>query len=391
MLGRRWVLGLACAVAAMACVATGLALAASRTGVSGSFQPWDSSFLSATSGFVLGGRGCQLGLSGAQQPCKAVVVATSDAGASWRELSAPSTLLQPTFTDAGGSTVKAITFADARDGWLYSPSLWATHDAGAHWTRIQVKGLVVSVVATGGWAYAAVDESTGLGAEGPALLRSPVGRDDWQPVSSLAGVIPTADGSSQLAAAGGTVWAATVPTPVSTSAPVLWRSVDGAPWERLGNPCATRALQSLTASSASDLVMLCASPGESSADDGDTGEIATSTDGGVHTQLAPAAAGNALGSIAAPLNTSQTVVFAYPLPFVSDVVLPPIPGSWLDRTAHGGGAWTRSLSSDRGVGWTALQFSSPTVGWVIHGYPGSSIDQLLRTTDAGTTFSPVHF
>jgi hypothetical protein len=381
MRGRRWVVALVCAVGALACSATAFALAASQDGVSATFQPWASSFVSPASGFALGGIGCRFGVNGAQQPCKPVVVATSDAGGSWRRLSAPPTLLQWILTSAGGPAVRAITFADSRDGWLYSPSLWATHDGGAHWTRTGVKGLVVSVVVGGGWAYAAVDEATGIGAETPSLLRSPVNRDDWQPVGSLPGSIATGDGGWLLAASGGSVWAGTVPTPTSTSDPVLWRSVDGAPWQRLGNPCGSGSLASLTASSASDVVMLCG---------GGTLQIATSSDGGANTQRVPAPGKDAFGGpLAAPLNTSKIIVFAYPLREPS-LVLPSVSRSWLDRTADSGKSWTGSPYSDH-AGWADLQFSSPTVGWVTHGYPGATVDQLMRTTDAGASFKPVRF
>ena len=52
-------------------------------------------------------------INGPQPPRRRVVVATSDAGRSWRTLSAPPTLLPPAVTSAGGPSVRAIMFADA--------------------------------------------------------------------------------------------------------------------------------------------------------------------------------------------------------------------------------------------------------------------------------------
>ena len=380
MAGRRSVVGLVCAAGVLLSSATGFALAASQDGsASAAFQPWASSFVSASTGFVLGGVGCRFGVNGAQRPCKPVVVTTSDRGGSWHRLSAPPALLQWLVTPAGGPDVRAITFADSHDGWLYGPGLWATHDGGAHWTRTAVKGLVMSVVTGGGWAYAAVVGPRSAGAA--SVLRSPVGRDDWKPVRSLAGSVASGDGGWLLAASGGSLWAGTLPVPNSTSAPELWRSADGAPWQRLGNPCGSGSLASLTASSASDLVMLCG---------GRALQIAASSDGGVHTQRVPAPATSVFGPLAAPLNTRTTIVFAYPLRLALSASVPPPPSpSSLDRTADGGRSWTRSPYSDHGVGWADLQFSSPGVGWVIHGFPGASVDQLMQTTDAGATFKPV--
>jgi hypothetical protein len=298
-------------------------------------------------------------------------------------VSTPSTLLQTPITTAGGPSVRAIAFADSRDGWLYSPSLWATHDGGAHWTHTSVKGLVLSVVTDGGWAYAAVGANGPLGTETPSLLRSPVGRDDWKPVASLKGSIAIDADGSLLAASGGAVWAGVVPTPGSTSDPVLWRSVDGAPWQRLGNPCSSGSLASLTASSASDLVMLCG---------GHVLAIATSSDGGLHTQRVPAPVASTFGPLAAPLNTSKIVVLAYPIRSALSASVPaPASRSWLARTSDGGTTWARSPYGDHGAGWADLQFSNATDGWVVHGYPGANVDQLMRTTDAGATFKPVPF
>jgi hypothetical protein len=351
--------------------------------VSPAFQPWASSFTSATTGFVLGGVGCRFGANGAQQRCRPVVVATSDEGRTWRRVAAPSTSLQWSLPVRGGTEVRAITFADSRDGWLYGAGLWATHDGGAHWTPTGVNGLVMSVAASGAWAYAAVEKGGGFGAQSPALLRSPVGRDDWQPVRSLTGTVAYAEGSLLLAGSGGTVWAGIVPTATQASAkPVLWRSVNGAAWQRLGNPCASGSLASLTAGSASDFAMLCA---------GSVLQIATSTDGALHTQRSPGPEKTGAGLLAAALGTDKTLVLAYPsrIVLLAGSVSPSQGG--LERTTDGGRTWTPYPLSNTAVGWADLQFPSPSIGWVIQGYPGARVDRLLRTTNGGATFAPVRF
>lgn len=350
--------------------------------MSAAFGPFAASFLSPATGFVLGGVGCRFGVNGAQRLCKPVVVATADGGRDWRGVSSPPTTLAPVGgLGMAGPAVKAITFADARDGWLFGPGLWATHDGGNHWARVAMKAQVNGVVASGGWVYATTVSLVG----GFSLFRSPLGREDWQPVGSLAAT--TSPPVALLAAFGRAAWVGVLArNPKPTSVPELWRTAEGAHWQLIGNPCASasQTLLSVTATTATDLAMLCS---------GSTHEqIVTSSDGGIHTrQIAPTPTGSYFGVVAAPLGQSKIVVLASP----SDVVLPAnlLAGvhSVLDRTIDGGRSWTSTTYGDRGIGWADLEFVSPTVAWVVHGFPGASNDQLMQTTDAGATFKPVPF
>jgi photosystem II stability/assembly factor-like uncharacterized protein len=66
--------------------------------------------------------------------------------------------------------------------------------------------------------------------------------------------------------------------------------------------------------------------------------------------------------------------------------------SELARTVNGGRSWTTtSYYANSQIGWADLEFVNSAVGWVIHGYQGCRVDQLLRTTNAGATFKPVRF
>ena len=40
-------------------------------------------------------------------------------------------------------SVGSVTFADARNGWLYGPGLWATHNGGASWHKVDTHGAQV--------------------------------------------------------------------------------------------------------------------------------------------------------------------------------------------------------------------------------------------------------
>ena len=366
---------IACLVYGSFVAAVGSAPASSSQGVSAAFEPWAASFVSPSSGFVLGVAHCHLEVEGVQPHCPALVVTTSDGGSVWRQVSAPPTIIAPALIAGGvGPQVDGITFADPHDGWLFGPGLWATHDGGAHWRRVAVNEQVTDVVASGGWAYAMV---YGIRTT-VVLMRSPVGRDDWQPVNALAGTL----GYPLLAASGAAAWIGVQPVTAkpSSAGPVVWRSVnDGSHWTRI-TPCGTGSLGGIAATSPTAVVMACSPPSE----------IVTSTDGGVHVHAGPWPVRPQIGpaSLAAPLGQVKTVVLAGP---IGRTPLPLTHYSWIARTTNDGRSWTRIQYNDHGAGWTGLRFVSSTVGVAMHGYPGGPVDQLERTTNAGATFTPVRF
>jgi hypothetical protein len=342
------------------------------------FQPWAASFVSPSTGFVLGGVGCSFG-EGVQHPCRAVLMATRTAGASWTRLAAPDTTLAP----MPGRGVRGVVFADPRDGWLFGPGLWSTHDGGAHWTRVVPKQQVVDVVAAGGWAYAVASaKSAGIGVRATPLLRSPVGQDNWRPVASLLGTVAP-DIPGLLVASGANVWAGLIPeSSIGTSSePIeLWRSVGGGAWQRLGESCSGRA-SLMAAASSSDLVLLCG---------GSHPQIGTSTDGGAHLKLVAASSGTLVSALAAPLGQTRRLVAAFP-PLGLFAGAPEFTASSILVTTNDGATWSRSLYHDHGAGFAGLEFVSATDGWIVHGYPGAAVDQLLHTSNAGATFTPVRF
>jgi len=355
---------------------------ASTQGSLGAFEPSTASFVSSATGFVLGARGCRF-VPGAQRPsCEPVVTMTSNGGVTWQLLAAPATSLEPVdFAGIARSGVSQINFANSRDGWLSGPDLWATHDGGRDWTMVPVKHAVLGVVSSGGWAYASE-----LGT--PGLLRSRIGRDNWERVHVAAGGVWMTAAGPLLATSGGTAWAGLtsgLPAPGTQ----LWRSVGGSRWIQLVDPCGGAVL-ALTATAARDLVMIC--------DTGSGEAIMTSTDGGLNMRTVAQSPGKNVvdGPVAAPLGQATTVLTASP---GVSLVKPPsttrqdvaATSSSLSRTTNDGRSWTHTPYTDHGVGWAGLQFVSPTVGWVVHGYPGAAADQLLRTGNAGETFTSVRF
>lgn len=95
--------------------------------------------------------------------------------------------------------------------------------------------------------------------------------------------------------------------------------------------------------------------------------------------------GGILGQIATPPGSSGVIIVS-----LYAEGLGPSPSTIL-RSTDGGRSMTPTTYHDHGAGFIDLQFVSPTAGWVVHGYPGASIDELMQTTDAGATFAPVAF
>ena len=326
-----------CAAAAgLALAASGLAGArASGTGrlqatsgpdVQASFEPAAASFRSPAKGVVLGGAGCTDG-----HACRARLAATADGGSHWHYVTAPTVSLY-------GAGVARVLFATARDGWLWGPVLWSTHDGGGHWRKLSLGGAVESMAASAGTVYAAVAPRGGGGWE---LFRSLPGRDTWARV----GRMTATDGS--LAVSGRAAWFGN-----STH---LWATADGVHWHRYPFRCPGASyygLVSMAAASASDVLFLCAGNGAVGHMDK---EVARSADSGRTVHLAGRAPFDGdEGVIAVPPSRSAVITLA-----TSSF------SSWLDRSADGGKTWKQVGYADGGAGWSSLSYVSRTVGWVV--------------------------
>ena len=115
------------------------------------FEPGSVTFVSATTGFVIG-----IDSTCAAGSCVALA-RTSDAGATWVSLPAPPAAYVNRFgTSATAPAVSEVRFADALDGWIYGPSLFATHDGGATWQQLDLGGSVVALETSGGFVDAVV-------------------------------------------------------------------------------------------------------------------------------------------------------------------------------------------------------------------------------------------
>jgi hypothetical protein len=233
--------------------------------VPANFQPGSVTFVSTDTGWVIG----QAGTPGhcATQYCTSVA-RTDDAGKSW--IGVPAPLTGP---PDGATGVGQIRFLNLRDGWAFGPGLFATHDGGEHWTRIDTHGLRVTDLETVG------DRAFGLFAScsgtGPAfagqctsfsLYSSLASADDWTPVGPLTSGLALGgqDGSASIVLTGTTGYLL-APDGMLYAGPV-----DGsAPWQAVARvPCAVGPAQQdgqptgalLAAASATRLVVACTPP-----------------------------------------------------------------------------------------------------------------------------------
>ena len=318
------------------------------------FRPTSASFYSPAAGVVVGGVGCQLA-----KPCKARLVATTDSGAHWSSVKAPSV------------AVTVVMFASARDGWLYGQTgrfgervggLWATHDRGAHWRKLSVAGGVIdSMAASAGTVYAVVSH----GNNGPReLYASPAGRNAWARVRHFS---VSADTGSALAVSGRSAWFGG-----GTS---LWATADGVHWHRYPLRCPagysgnTGGLAGIAAASPSRLWLVCVtSPGA-----GNQGkDLLRSVNGGKTTHLVETIpVGGEVAGFAAPPGRPEVITLATQVS--------------LGRSANGGKTWTQDFSVPGGTSWSPLTYISRNMGWVVC----IQLGQLLRTTDAGATWHQV--
>jgi hypothetical protein len=238
--------------------------------VPASFRPSSVTFIGTDSGWVIG----QAGTPGhcATQYCTSVA-RTDDAGKHWSGSPAP--LAGP----ADGATgVSQIRFLNASDGWAFGPELFATHDGGQTWTRVDTDGRRVTDLETvGDRAFALFASCTGTGTDfaghctSYTLYSSPDSADDWAPVGAATSGLTTsglANGGRDGAA--GLVLTGTTGFLVAPSGVLYDGPVDGSQtWQRAGHlPCSPGRAQPdgqpagtlLGAVNASNLVLACTLP-----------------------------------------------------------------------------------------------------------------------------------
>jgi hypothetical protein len=344
---------------------------ASSAAVPANFEPVSASFWSPAQGVALGGVGC----TAQRHACTARLAVTADGGAHWRFVTAPDVRL---FNSAGdiltqSSAVGGVVFADRLDGWLYGPGLYATHDGGAHWSKIVLGGDIISSLG-GGVATMAVSSGSTYAVVSPdpfygkpdELYKSPARRNAWARAGRMTATLAT------FATSGRAAWFASGAGFGAPATP-LWATADGVHWHQYPFACpASYGLQSIAAASLSDLVFLCT--GESSMGHTEK-QVLRSADGGKTGHLVgPAPLPGVGGVLAVPPHSSAVITLAAEY--------------FLYRSADGGKTWKTVLFYGGGAAWSSLSYVSRMVGSVVVSSGGQ---WLLRTTDAGLTWHRIAF
>lgn len=195
--------------------------------------PYSASFVSGSVGWLL-----------ATSPAGSKRIAlrrTGDGGRHWS--AAPMAGLPRLTTDQ----VSSIWFADRRDGWLFGPALFATHDGGASWHRVSTRGAQVASLTSGHGRVVATLSRCGTGCSGfpppPfTVYSSPLRVDQWRPEPAASGkgfAQVAVDGRIGYAAGSGD--AAVGSGDAASANTVLVGQVNGsAPWQRRTVPCPRR-------------------------------------------------------------------------------------------------------------------------------------------------------
>jgi hypothetical protein len=316
-----------------------------------SFEPTSASFVSGRTGFVLGARGC------GKLPCAVRLVRTTDGGRTWTAVHTPVVPLVAGYAVSPRFAVSTVRFADTRDGWLFGPGLWATHDGGQHWQRIYLPGAVSAVAASDGVAFASVSP---YGGGHSRLYQSRAGANRW---TLVPGVMP----AGALTLYGHAGWAG-VP-------PGLWATTDLRHWHKRSFSCPSPyTFSSLAAGTPTRILLLCAGNGAM----GSMGKtiFASANGGRTFQKVGPAPLQGDGGTLAMPPGRPRLVTLATSSG-----------ASMLDRSVNGGWAWTRLQFNDGGIGWRDMAYVTPTIGWIIHGDTSDLIyNRLMRTVNAGATW-----
>lgn len=342
--------------------ATAPATTVAPAGMPSGFAPRSVTFVSADSGWVLGTVSCPAGRC-------AAVGRTTDGGATWTATPAPHVTLPASGPPA------AIRFADASDGWLYTPSsLWVTHDGGATWQDQAVPG-------GSGATIGDLEASAGIASmvvlrpgAGEGIYSAPATGGPWAaaPLSPAIGGGPVP--SPSIVLQGRTGWIVTDNRTVVSGA----RNLNGAGWQSWTAPCSHgNGPAGLAAASATDLVAWCA--------EGIWGPPDPGTTAGQLTAMSSSNGGTTfsrVGTVPGTTISSWAVAPAQP----SDILA--VTGSGIVRSTDGGATWSTVYPASAG-GSAYVGFTTATQAVAVVGSAQAPV--LVMSHDGGATWSPVTF
>jgi photosystem II stability/assembly factor-like uncharacterized protein len=289
--------------------------------------------------------------------CSSVVRRTSDAGRTWRAAGAPKATWDDQQPLMSGE-VRSVTFADARNGWLYNPGFWGTHDGGATWHDLGGDH-VRQVVARDGAVWALMHHGCASMDCEPYVRRAEVGSDAFTGTEPS----PTLRSTASLAVADGRT-AYFVEEREDPTA-LLATKDGGRTWTRRAAPCDADARR-LAAATAGTLWVLCGYGYEGSGGH-EPHRTAVSTDGSVTWRTTAKVPD--LGYLRFLVPFSATVAWR------ADAGM----GEGIRYTSDGGRTWRASdISAARSGGAGALAFGmfDERHGWALF-----ADDVVMRTRD----------
>jgi photosystem II stability/assembly factor-like uncharacterized protein len=256
--------------------------------------------------------------------------------------------------------VSRVRFANASDGWLFGPQVWATHDGGTTWHQVAaLGGPVTSLEAMDGTAWALMASLDGVSG---TVYTAPVATDDWRPVG------PASVASSVGISLVGMVGYAAAPDGAVVS-------LGPAGVEERGMPCAAATVSAVAAVSDTEVAAVCAADAGAGSS---TKTLLLSQDGGRTWTTAGSAprSGQTTGLAAASVHTF--------------VVGATSGASYLYRTVDGGKTWKTVFTDSGGGGpFVDLGFTNASNGVaVLSDVPDP---RLLVSSDAGATWKAQAF
>ena len=320
------------------------------------FSPADFSFIGANFGWALGS---DCGTA----PCTAKVARTTNGGRTWHALPA---LKNVRYGEDDGNSVRAVRFGNQNDGWIFGPTLHATHDGGKSWRQIPTDGDVIALEQTSGTTWLVVSSCQAGGCK-LSLWTAPSSSDTFV----LRSVIPGTDANEktyQLVRAGATHgWVSGSGNGESE----LLRTTDaGKTWQEIANPCKGQAnyRQKLSRFDTRHLWLVCASDAES---DTQVSSLYHSSDAGSH-----------WGSKnAGPKNVAPTSLQAFGARQLA--VLATTDG--LMRTNDGGITWQTVVPATGDFGFGRVETIDFTNGWAL------GFGTIHYTRDRGRTWGKYTF
>jgi hypothetical protein len=171
------------------------------------FAPSSVTFVSAGTGWVIGQAGTPGQCTGPNPDICTSMAVTFNGGRTWQGMPAPVT--GPPDGARGVSQIRSLNGVDA---WAFGPQLYATHDSGQHWRRIDTHGMrVIDLETVNKQVFAVWAQCTGTGADFAAnctsfsVYTSRPNVDRWVPVSGATNLTsgqPATASSAQLVLTG---------------------------------------------------------------------------------------------------------------------------------------------------------------------------------------------